>query len=222
MSKKIIVLLTFLLVLVGCSTRREIKFNSGTGEFSNGKYSEKKTVEGYNMEKYIPKIKDEYLPYFLGWVDENDDFIDIQNIPKNVRTITVKWDEEKIVSYLKDKDAKQIVSVLNEKFNKSNNNNDLKYKFTWEEIEDKKYIVMNTVLIDQQLISILSNQQTRDKGRKEIVKIYNSLETCRVEVKKNSYDRYPVATRLSLDDEENTIIYESIDDRILINLFDLS
>ncbi|MEG0328012.1 MAG: hypothetical protein RR565_07630 [Erysipelothrix sp.] len=221
MSKKIVVLLTFLLVLVGCSTKRELKFNSGTGEFLSGKYSEKKEVEGRNVESYLPKIKEEYLPYFLGWVDEYGEFIDPKNISTQVKTITVKWDEEKIVNYLQDKESKQIINDLTEYIKSNNTNSDLKYEFSWEERDRKQYLVMNAILINQHLVSVLSDKKMRATGREELLKIYKNLEGHTAQVKKCSYNKYPIVTRVSLADEENTIVYEAVGNQVSINVFDV-
>lgn len=205
------------LIITGCSTKREMKFDSGLESFDNGRFVIKKEVEGHDIQEYLPQFKEEFMPYFIGWMDDDNNLVDPANISPKVKTITIKWDEEQLSKYQKEKEIKEVASLLTEAFREKNDSKDLDYEFTWEVIDDEDYIVMNTILIDQEMIGLLTNRKTRERGREMLEEIYVTLNQRTDELKKGYEDKYPMVTRFSFDNEEKTVIYEAIDGNTIID-----
>lgn len=109
--KKIIVLLTMILVLTGCGSKSiDVTFKSDEPKMIGDLTGKVLNTSEEAWKDDIPTFDEEYLPFFLGWM-YNDEVINIESfnfdeLKKDV-VLVAKWDEEALQKSVKDKEEKE-------------------------------------------------------------------------------------------------------------------
>ncbi|MEG0328010.1 MAG: hypothetical protein RR631_05975 [Erysipelothrix sp.] len=144
--------------------------------------------------------------------------VDTSNISTKVTTLSVKWDETSLNKHLREKEIEEAVSVFNQSALESNTSEEFDYEFTWEVIDGVDYIVINTILLDQEMIRLLSIKRVRDQAKDQLIKLYELIEQRDEEFKDIYNGKFPIVTRFSLDNSEKTVIYESIEGNVIVDI----
>lgn len=216
--KKLILTFLSMFMLVGCSTKRDMTFKTDSVRFENGRRSQIIEVEGSDIQEFLPSIGKELEPYFIGWMDDAGNLVDTSNISTKIETLSVKWDETSLSKHLREKEIKEAVSVFNQSALESNTSEEFDYEFTWEVIDGVDYIVINTILLDQEMIRLLSIKRVRDQAKDQLIKLYELIEQRDEEFKDIYNGKFPIVTRFSLDNSEKTVIYESIEGNVIVDI----
>ncbi|WP_342621469.1 hypothetical protein [Erysipelothrix sp. P66] len=108
--KKIVVLLTMILVLTGCGSKAiDITFKSNEPKMIGDLTGKVLNTSEETWKDDIPTFDEEYLPFFLGWMYSgeviNIEAYNFDELKKDV-VLVAKWDEEALQKYVKDKEEK--------------------------------------------------------------------------------------------------------------------
>lgn len=218
--KKIAIIILSVLLLAGCSSKRDMTFKTDKMEFENGKTEQTTEVEGKNIETYLPKIEEEYQPFVLGWVDEAGKDVDITNIPKKTTNISVKWDVEKLQDYNDTKELEETLVLMNKYVKTMNETPGIEFEFSLESYEEVKYIFITTIITHEEFLKEFAKPNSLARQKTTLAPMFDAFELMASQVSDFNDTKYPIATRVKVMDAEETVIYESLSGRVVKNILE--
>ncbi|CAM4153065.1 hypothetical protein H9L01_05435 [Erysipelothrix inopinata] len=246
MKKKYIFILALLLLVSGCSSKtKTITLHLDKFSFLDGTRRKDVTVENGNIVGATPSLSSEATPYFIEWKDEKNNSVELNNIPKNARTLVAVWDEEKIAEKKQETVSKEETNQEekdksdDEARKKSEEKYELVDKYS-KEIEEKlnadmgdfsNFKVKRKVMQGKNLISIeidITSQEiinnftdniTSGKYKREVASFLDALKILELSiVKGNPTDHNIFVTILNPANKKN-VLYGSLDGVTLDSYF---